>query len=77
VRFQRHFFVNGSVTRKSSHPNNAQSVEVLKGPSAITFGWGAGGGLEPTLKEADGNEYTRRRLTAGTSGTRSMPARRL
>ena len=34
---------------------NAQSVEVLKGPSAITFGRASGGGLvNRTLKEADG-----------------------
>src|SRR6516164_8149274 len=34
---------------------NAQSVEVLKGPSAITFGCASGGGLvNRTLKEADG-----------------------
>lgn len=34
---------------------NTQSVEVLKGPSALTFGRGAGGGLvNRTLKEADG-----------------------
>ncbi len=34
---------------------NAQSVEVLKGPSALTFGRGSGGGLvNRTLKEADG-----------------------
>lgn len=34
---------------------NAQSVEILKGPSALTFGRGSGGGLlNRTLKEADG-----------------------
>src|SRR5215470_6165367 len=34
---------------------NAQSVEILRGPSALTFGRGAGGGLlNRTLKEADG-----------------------
>jgi len=34
---------------------NAQSVEVLKGPSALAFGRSAGGGLvNRTLKEADG-----------------------
>src|SRR5947209_3349429 len=33
---------------------NTQSIEVLKGPSALTFGRGAGGGLvNRTLKEAD------------------------
>jgi catecholate siderophore receptor len=34
---------------------NAQSVEILKGPSALAFGRAAGGGLvNRTLKEADG-----------------------
>ena len=34
---------------------NAQSIEILKGPSALIFGRGAGGGLvNRTLKEADG-----------------------
>ena len=34
---------------------NAQSVEILKGPSALTFGRGVGGGLlNRSLKEADG-----------------------
>jgi catecholate siderophore receptor len=33
---------------------NTQSIEILKGPSALTFGRGAGGGLvNRTLKEAD------------------------
>ena len=33
---------------------NTQSIEVLRGPSALTFGRGAGGGLlNRTLKEAD------------------------
>jgi catecholate siderophore receptor len=36
---------------------NAQSVEILKGPSAITFGRASGGGLlNRTLKEADGQK---------------------
>ena len=34
---------------------NTQSIEILKGPSAITFGRASGGGLvNRTLKEADG-----------------------
>ena len=46
---------------------NAQSIEILKGPSAITFGRGAGGGLlNRTLKEADGQRITRRRLQTGS-----------
>jgi len=51
------FFVNGFRDDVQYFRDfyNAQSVEVLKGPSALTFGRGAGGGLvNRTLKEADG-----------------------
>jgi catecholate siderophore receptor len=51
------FFVNGFRDDVQIFRDlyNAQSVEILKGPSAITFGRGAGGGLlNRTLKEADG-----------------------
>ncbi len=51
------FFVNGfrDDVQYFRDLYNAQSVEVLKGPSALTFGRGAGGGvLNRTLKEADG-----------------------
>ncbi|MFL6821983.1 MAG: TonB-dependent receptor [Xanthobacteraceae bacterium] len=51
------FFVNGfrDDVQYFRDLYNAQSVEILKGPSAITFGRGAGGGvLNRTLKEADG-----------------------
>jgi catecholate siderophore receptor len=51
------FFVNGfrDDVQYFRDLYNAQSVEVLKGPSAITFGRGSGGGLvNRTLKEADG-----------------------
>jgi catecholate siderophore receptor len=35
---------------------NTQSIEILKGPSALTFGRGSGGGLlNRTLKQADGD----------------------
>src|SRR5260370_24309871 len=50
------FFVNGfrDDVQYFRDLYNAQSVEVLKGPSALTFGRGAGGGiLNRTLKEAD------------------------
>jgi catecholate siderophore receptor len=56
------FFVNGfrDDVQYFRDLYNAQSVEVLKGPSALTFGRGAGGGLlNRTLKEADGTRvYT-------------------
>jgi catecholate siderophore receptor len=51
------FFVNGfrDDVQYFRDLYNAQSVEILKGPSALTFGRGAGGGLlDRTLKEADG-----------------------
>src|SRR6266516_6965271 len=51
------FFVNGfrDDVQYFCDLYNAQSVEVLKGPSAITFGRASGGGLvNRTLKEADG-----------------------
>jgi catecholate siderophore receptor len=52
------FFVNGfrDDVQYFRDLYNAQSIEVLKGPAALTFGRGAGGGiLNRTLKEADGN----------------------
>jgi catecholate siderophore receptor len=51
------FFVNGfrDDVQYFRDLYNAQSIEVLKGPSALTFGRGAGGGIvNRTLKEADG-----------------------
>ncbi len=61
------FFVNGFRDDVQYYRDlyNAQSVEVLKGPSALIFGRGAGGGLvNRTLKEADW--ATRREVTATT-----------
>jgi catecholate siderophore receptor len=51
------FFVNGFRDDVQYFRDfyNTQSIEILKGPAAITFGRGAGGGLlNRTLKEADG-----------------------
>jgi len=51
------FYVNGFRDDVQYYRDlyNAQSVEILKGPSALIFGRGAGGGLvNRTLKEADG-----------------------
>ncbi|HET7848112.1 MAG TPA: TonB-dependent siderophore receptor, partial [Pseudolabrys sp.] len=51
------FFVNGFRDDVQYFRDfyNTQSVEILKGPSALTFGRGSGGGLlNRTLKEADG-----------------------
>jgi catecholate siderophore receptor len=50
------FFVNGFRDDAQIFRDlyNTQSIEVLKGPSALTFGRGSGGGLvNRTLKEAD------------------------
>lgn len=51
------FFVNGFRDDVQYYRDlyNTQSIEILKGPSALIFGRGAGGGLvNRTLKEADG-----------------------
>jgi catecholate siderophore receptor len=84
------FFVNGFRDDVQIFRDlyNAQSAEVLKGPSAITFGRGVGGGLvNRTLKEADGQKlceaalqtgsYSDRRLTldAGQAVTETFAAR--
>ena len=56
VNSSANFFVNGFRDDVQIFRDlyNAQSVEVLKGPSALTFGRGVGGGLvNRTLKEAD------------------------
>jgi catecholate siderophore receptor len=46
---------------------NAQSVEILKGPSAITFGRSSGGGLlNRTLKEADGQRIYETTVQTGS-----------
>src|SRR6266540_1047748 len=68
------FFVNGfrDDVQYFRDLYNAQSVEILKGPSAITFGRGAGGGiLNRTLKEADGQ-----RIYEATAQTGSYDDRR-
>jgi catecholate siderophore receptor len=61
------FFVNGfrDDVQYFRDLYNTQSIEVLKGPSALIFGRGAGGGLlNRTLKEADWS--TIREVTAQT-----------
>jgi catecholate siderophore receptor len=61
------FFVNGFRDDVQFYRDlyNVQSVEVLKGPGALTFGRGVGGGLlNRTLKEADGTRV--REITAQT-----------
>src|SRR5260370_24410634 len=62
------FFVNGFRDDVQYYRDiyNTQSIEVLKGPSALVFGRGAGGGVvNRTLKEADGTRvYDPREQTA-------------
>src|SRR5436305_4761472 len=61
------FFLNGFRDDVQYYRDlyNTQSVEVLKGPSALIFGRGAGGGLvNRTLKQADW--ATHREVTATT-----------
>ena len=69
------FFVNGfrDDVQYFRDLYNTQSIEVLKGPSALTFGRGAGGGLvNRTLKEADGT-----RIYEATAQTGSFDDRRI
>ena len=72
------FFVNGfrDDVQYFRDLYNTQSIEVLKGPSAVIFGRGAGGGLlNRTLKEADWN--TIREVTRQTgSGSAPSPSTR-
>src|SRR6185312_14774264 len=63
------FFVNGFRDDVQFFRDlyNVQSIEVLKGPSALTFGRGAGGGLlNRTLKEADGTPIREVTLQTGS-----------
>ncbi|WP_223975261.1 TonB-dependent siderophore receptor [Bradyrhizobium sp. RD5-C2] len=69
------FFVNGfrDDVQYFRDMYNAQSIEVLKGPSALTFGRGAGGGLlNRTLKEADGNRVYEATAQTGSWGDRRV-----
>src|SRR5262249_34541219 len=69
------FFVNGfrDDVQYFRDMYNAQSIEILKGPSAITFGRGAGGGLlNRTLKEADGTRIYEATAQTGSWGDRRV-----
>lgn len=69
------FFVNGFRDDVQYFRDfyNAQSIEVLKGPSALTFGRGAGGGLvNRTLKEADGTRAYEASAQTGSWGDRRV-----
>jgi catecholate siderophore receptor len=69
------FFVNGfrDDVQYFRDLYNAQSVEILKGPSALTFGRGAGGGLvNRTLKEADGTRVFDATMQTGSYNDRRV-----
>jgi catecholate siderophore receptor len=52
---------------------NTQSIEILKGPSALSFGRGAGGGLvNRTLKEADGTRVVEATMQTGSWNDRRV-----
>jgi catecholate siderophore receptor len=69
------FFVNGFRDDVQYYRDiyNTQSVEVLKGPSALVFGRGAGGGVvNRTLKEADGTRVYSATAQTGSYGDRRV-----
>lgn len=69
------FFVNGfrDDVQYFRDMYNAQSIEVLKGPAALTFGRGVAGGLlNRTLKEADGNRVYEASAQTGSWGDRRV-----
>lgn len=69
------FFVNGirDDVQYFRDLYNTQSIEVVKGPSALTFGRGAGGGLvNRTLKEADGQRIYEATVQSGSYGDRRI-----
>jgi catecholate siderophore receptor len=69
------FFVNGFRDDVQYYRDiyNTQSIEVLKGPSALVFGRGAGGGvLNRTLKEADGTTLYEASAQTGSYGDRRV-----
>jgi len=69
------FYVNGvrDDTQYFRDLYNTQSVEVVKGPTALTFGRGAGGGLvNRTLKEADGQKIYEATVQTGSFSNRRV-----
>src|SRR5215475_4765905 len=69
------FFVNGfrDDVQYFRDLYNTQSIEILKGPSMLTFGRGSGGGLLiRTLKEADGQKIYEATLQTGSYADRRV-----
>ena len=75
VNSSANFFVNGirDDVQYFRDLYNTQSIEIVKGPSALTFGRGAGGGLlNRTLKEADGTRIYEATAQSGSYGDRRI-----
>ena len=75
VNSSANFYVNGfrDDVQYFRDLYNAQSVEILKGPSALAFGRGAGGGLvNRTLKEADGQRIYEAVMQTGSYADRRV-----
>jgi len=71
------FFVNGvrDDVQYLRDLYNAERVEVLKGPNAMIFGRGGGGGvINRVTKQADGRELTSAVFEAGSFGHRRVTA---
>jgi catecholate siderophore receptor len=69
------FFVNGfrDDVQYFRDLYNTQSIEILKGPSALSFGRGAGGGIvNRTLKEADGTRVYEATMQTGSYNDRRV-----
>ncbi|MGB7260035.1 MAG: TonB-dependent siderophore receptor [Pseudolabrys sp.] len=69
------FFVNGFRDDVQYYRDlyNTQSIEILKGPNALTFGRGSGGGIvNRTLKEADGTRIYEVTGQTGSYGDRRI-----
>jgi catecholate siderophore receptor len=69
------FFVNGFRDDVQYYRDiyNTQSLQVLKGPAALVFGRGAGGGVvNRTLKEADGTRVYDASVQTGSYGDRRV-----
>jgi catecholate siderophore receptor len=69
------FFVNGFRDDVQYYRDiyNTQSIEVLKGPAALVFGRGSGGGVfNRTLKEADGTRIYDATVQTGSYGDRRV-----
>ena len=69
------FFVNGFRDDVQIFRDlyNTQSIEVLKGPSMLTFGRGSGGGiLNRTLKDADGQRIYEATMQTGSYADRRV-----